>query len=363
MQIKFQYRFLFFWKKLDKQLRKGLVKGGVNSVGSWVKWLTEEITPKVLEVAMHQQYAETIIRKKLADKLNEEEIEVLLVNETGNEGDKDKESLLTKYGHRAFQELELASPRFSENPDLLKGVFTKNTNTEVIKKSRELRRIVISKLPSILDQQTLASTLYLYDKYSKQRERMHDEWVKTIAFLRSALLEIDKNLSLYNSIWYAELGEVLHEKKLSPAPLFFRKARFVSLSRINMPAQLELKEWSELKTLLAYNPAKSGENTLVGIGVSLGLVQGMVGTMEDIQKGKTVDILLHKSLDPSLVLVFGRIKAVITEVGGALSHAAIIAREYGIPVVVVHGAMEKIKSNSNIEVNGTLGTVVVLKKE
>ena len=73
------------------------------------------------------------------------------------------------------------------------------------------------------------------------------------------------------------------------------------------------------------------------------------------------EILVAPSTDPGWTPLFLKAAGLVMEVGGAMAHGAIVAREYGIPAVVgVAGATEHIRTGSRITVDGTAGTVVIL---
>ena len=83
--------------------------------------------------------------------------------------------------------------------------------------------------------------------------------------------------------------------------------------------------------------------------------------MEDacIEEG---DILVTSFTDPSWTPLFVSIKGLVTEVGGLMTHGAVIAREYGLPAVVgVENAIKLIKDGQRIRVHGTEGYIEILK--
>jgi pyruvate,water dikinase len=98
-----------------------------------------------------------------------------------------------------------------------------------------------------------------------------------------------------------------------------------------------------------------------GQAASPGLIRGparIIHTLADAGRLQPGDILVTVTTLPPWTPLFGRAAAVITESGGILSHAAIVAREYGIPAVVgVAGATNLIQDGQVIEVNGTTGTI------
>ncbi len=100
---------------------------------------------------------------------------------------------------------------------------------------------------------------------------------------------------------------------------------------------------------------------LTGTGASPGIVRGTARTVHDPDQFSVVrpgDVLVCRTTDPAWTPLFGVAAAVVTETGGMLSHAAIVAREYGIPAVLgVANALTRIKSGTTVVVDGTRGTV------
>ena len=73
------------------------------------------------------------------------------------------------------------------------------------------------------------------------------------------------------------------------------------------------------------------------------------------------EILVCRMTNPAWVVLFTKIKGLVTEAGGTVSHPAVVAREFGIPAVVGTGnAGERIKTGDRIRVNGATGVVEVL---
>ncbi len=102
---------------------------------------------------------------------------------------------------------------------------------------------------------------------------------------------------------------------------------------------------------------------LVGLPVSAGIVEGRARVIMDMADADldTDDILVTVSTDPSWTPLFVAVKGLVTEVGGLMTHGAVIAREYGLPAVVgVERATELIKDGSRIRVHGAEGYVEIL---
>ena len=102
---------------------------------------------------------------------------------------------------------------------------------------------------------------------------------------------------------------------------------------------------------------------LVGLPVSSGTVEGRARVILDVTQAdlEPDDILVTAYTDPSWAPLFVAIKALVTEVGGLMTHGAVIAREYGLPAVVgVERATQLIRDGQRIRVHGTDGYVEIL---
>jgi pyruvate, water dikinase len=103
---------------------------------------------------------------------------------------------------------------------------------------------------------------------------------------------------------------------------------------------------------------------LSGMAASPGLVEGnarVIFNADDLDQVQDGEILVTQVTAPSWAPVFSRIKATVTDIGGMMSHAAIVCREYGLPAVTGTGsASVNIKTGDRIRVDGTNGTVTIL---
>jgi pyruvate,water dikinase len=104
---------------------------------------------------------------------------------------------------------------------------------------------------------------------------------------------------------------------------------------------------------------------IAGLAVSSGVVEGRARVILNIDDAdlEKDDILVTPFTDPSWTPLFVSIKGLITEVGGLMTHGAVIAREYGLPAVVgVENATQLIKDGQHIRLNGTDGYVEILRE-
>jgi pyruvate,water dikinase len=112
------------------------------------------------------------------------------------------------------------------------------------------------------------------------------------------------------------------------------------------------------------NQDAANPNELKGFAASSGVVEGtarVVRSVQEISKLKQGDILVCRVTNPTWAPVFQKIAAAVSDIGGSMSHAAIVAREYGLPAVVGTGrATELIPDGARIRVDGGRGVVTIL---
>lgn len=106
------------------------------------------------------------------------------------------------------------------------------------------------------------------------------------------------------------------------------------------------------------------DNAILGLPVSSGIVEGRARVLLNMEDAvpEDGDILVTRFTDPGWTPFFVSVKGLVTEVGGLMTHGAVIAREYGLPAVVgVENATRRIKDGQRIRVNGTEGYIEILE--
>jgi pyruvate, water dikinase len=102
-----------------------------------------------------------------------------------------------------------------------------------------------------------------------------------------------------------------------------------------------------------------------GMAAAPGVVEGIARVLrspDQLSELKKGEILVTPVTAPSWAPVFGKIGGAVTDIGGMMSHAAIVCREYGLPAVTGTGnASSKIKTGQRLRVDGNTGTVTILK--
>ena len=104
--------------------------------------------------------------------------------------------------------------------------------------------------------------------------------------------------------------------------------------------------------------------TLRGVGASAGAARGRARVVRSLDEALALqqgEVLVCPATDPAWTTLFGVAAALVTELGGSLCHAAVVAREYRLPAVVgAHGATNQIRTGQLIEVDGREGVVTIL---
>jgi pyruvate,water dikinase len=153
---------------------------------------------------------------------------------------------------------------------------------------------------------------------------------------------------------HLERGEAL--KDYSTA-IESRKAKWEAMRHIIPPTTLPRVSW-----MTRFFPSnEGGGNTIKGFAASAGKVTARACVMlgpEDFDKMQHGDVIVAGITTPAWTPLFARASAIVTDIGGPLSHSSIVAREYGIPAVLATGvATRRVKDGQMITVDGGAGIV------
>jgi len=159
---------------------------------------------------------------------------------------------------------------------------------------------------------------------------------------------------------FEELHDVVRTNHVDGLLIRRRKDAFNSYQAL-MPPRVLTSEGEAVAGVYRRDDLPAG--ALVGLPVSAGTVEGRARVVLDIAEAdlEAGDILVTRYTDPSWTPLFVAIKGLVTEVGGLMTHGAVIAREYGLPAVVgLDNATQLIRDGQQIRVNGTDGYVKIL---
>ncbi|MFH1023658.1 MAG: PEP/pyruvate-binding domain-containing protein [Planctomycetota bacterium] len=290
-------------------------------------------------------------------------------------GDATISEFLERFGHRAVGEMELAESRWREDSTYIEQmVATFKTITgrspHDIHEENSVKRAVAEKslrealtrgggaalLEDIQANLKDAQALLPYRESGKHYLMMGYE------VIRLAILELSRRWDLGRDVFFLRLDELDRyeaEKARLSGEIAARKLRWQSAQRLEMPDVIDSRNLEKLGLPQEYASATEFKGDAVASGVGVGPAAIVFDPREagDIGTGY---ILVCPSTDPGWTALFINARGLIVERGGILSHGAIVARDFGIPAVVLPGATSRIPKKAQIRVDGNRGSVTVL---
>lgn len=291
---------------------------------------------------------------------------------------------LNKYGMRCAGEIDITQTRWSEKPITLVPLILGNIKNfgpgEGKRKFEQGQREALTKEKELLDRlrrlpdgdQKAKDTKFMIDQvrtFAGFREYPKYGMVNRYFVYKQALLKEADRLVQANVIEnkedvyflsFQEFREAIRVNKVDRQVIEQRKEEHKLNEKLTPPRVITSD--GEIVTA-KYKHEDLPAGAIPGLAVSSGTVEGRARVIlnigdADMDEG---DILVTTFTDPSWTPVFVSIKGLVTEVGGLMSHGAVIAREYGLPAVVgIDNATKLIRDGQRIRVNGTDGYVEIL---
>ncbi len=294
------------------------------------------------------------------------------------------QAYLDDYGMRCPGEIDITRPRWSERPSMLvPAVLANIDNFEPGEAGRRFERgrvaaeakehEVLGRLRGLPDGEAKADqakqmidrlrTFIGYREYPKYGMVSRYFVYKQALLGEAGRLVQAGALSEVEDVFFltfAEIVDVVRTRQLDPALVRERREAFATYSALK-PPRVITSEGEQVAG--SYRRTGPPVGALVGLPVSAGTVEGRARVVVDmaqahVEKG---DILVTPSADPSWSPLFVTIAGLVTEVGGLMTHGAVIAREYGIPAVVgVERATQLVQDGQLVRLHGSEGYVEVL---
>ena len=304
------------------------------------------------------------------------------------------ERFLEEFGHRAVDEAEFSTPRWREDPgyllDQVRSLVEQNAAIPEDTAARDRRKsaeLEVTRLPSYV--RPLIRWMAAQARTAAAlREAGKSALISMIEPVRGLALEtgrrlveedaLDDKSQIFYLAWEDCEAYLLGEWKGAGARnLTADRAALRKQWQNEHPEDIYIVDASGQPARLSpapdAPPESAGEaasetgNGLAGVAVSAGRGSGPARIIRDPREGNRLqpgDVLVAPSTDPAWTPLFLRAKGVATEVGGYLSHGAIVAREYGVPAVVnVPGLLDKVKEGAIITVDGDTGRVELNGKD
>ena len=300
------------------------------------------------------------------------------------------DGLLHELGHRGPFDSDVMSPRFSEDPEPLLRVIQAYLRMPELESSeqhetarRRIRNAARHETRLALRAgrpwrsfaprwMVLSIVCGALQRLVGQRDENRHVTTMLVAHLRRLALELgrratrDGRLAAADDVFFVEWDEL-------PTLLVDRDRDWRSVIAERRRERARLASVPAPDLLCGGEPADecpvvsdpASPETLRGFGVSPGTVTGtvkLVRSPADLRR-LSGEIAVLSAIEPSLASIFPVVSGLVAEIGGMLSHAAILAREYGLPAVVnVRDVTRVLRDGDRIEVNGTAGTIRVIAR-
>jgi pyruvate,water dikinase len=295
------------------------------------------------------------------------------------------QTFLERYGMRCTGEIDITRPRWREAPTqlipaiegYLRGGAPGQHRREFQAGQEEAERAAARLLERLratpcgaLKARVMRRLIAVYRSRIGLREHPKYYIVRVLDFAKRAILEEGAGLvrsGLLRSpdeiFWFSleELEGNLRTRRVDRAVLDARKERFERDAGLRPPRVIT----SEGEVVTAKAGAAVTEGALAGSAASAGVVEGRARVVRKLEGSKLEkgEILIAPYTDPAWTPLFPLASGLVTEVGGLMTHGAVVAREYGIPAVVgVDRATEAIPDGSIVRVNGSEGYVEIVRE-
>lgn len=220
---------------------------------------------------------------------------------------------------------------------------------------------------------TLKENLSKASKFKdKVREYMNEVLFETDGYANEVFQILGKqikiNPSVLNNLTQQEILDLFDDKKPNAELVSKRENAFV----INYDRSQTLQGWEASEILDEFRENVSEDNVVTGKTASIGTATGKVKIInvdysdltilsKEIAKMNEGDILISETTAPELIIACKKAAAIVTDIGGLLSHAAIVSREFGIPCIVgTENATKVFKDGDIVKVDAEKGTVEMI---
>ena len=299
-------------------------------------------------------------------------------------GEIDRATFARQYGHRGSHEVELSIPRPAEDPawidDQLAALRDTARDADALLAHQEAARAAAWERLARQDPRKAAAARKLVARWApvaRDREAARSEVVRSVWVARTWVRRAGELTGHGDDLFFLELPETVDLLRGDPAPLARVPARRASYETYRaLPPYPALIRGRFDPIRWAADPNRRSDyydehaqtakpdDTITGFPGAAGVVEGIarvLRTPEDAAQLGDGEILVTTVTNIGWTPTFPRAAAVVTDVGAPLSHAAIVARELGIPAVVGCGnATMRLHTGDRVRVDGSHGTVEVL---
>ncbi len=300
-------------------------------------------------------------------------------------GEIDRATFIRQFGHRSPHEAEVSIPRPAEDPDWidkqLAGLRQSKEDAPALLARQEAARNaawerIHQRYPR--KEKSIRRQIDRWAAIAHEREAARSEVIRALWVLRTFVQRAGALTGQGESIFFLSIDEILALLKGDQTSLAYIPARRAAYERycalppypVLIRGRFDPFQWaadperrSDLFNIPGSGAPASG--AITGFPGAAGVVEGqarVIATFEEGDQLQTGEILVTTVTNVGWTPLFPRAAAVVTDVGAPLSHAAIVARELGIPAVVGCGdATMRLKTGDRVRVDGGKGLVEILE--
>jgi rifampicin phosphotransferase len=278
------------------------------------------------------------------------------------EGRLGREEFLKRFGHRGSQDMELAQPRWAEDPSALDHLPRPAQAAAGDEPAQRWEKVAAEAGLSALERAALNPQVRALHTYLGLRETAKHHFMRGYALVRRALVELDGRYRLHGGVFFLTPDELprLVQGEDFAAVIAGRRRRRAAALALELPPVL----FSDDLEAVGRPVPVAGAESLQGLPLSAGTADAPALVLHEPRTdGLPAEpyVLVCPSTDPAWVPLFARARGLVMDVGGVLSHGAIVAREYGLPAVAgVPGVQKRLRTGQRLRVDGARGTVKVL---
>lgn len=293
------------------------------------------------------------------------------------------EEFLARHGHRGEVELDITTPRWREDPTFLLQSVTNYlrhpsgtpTPPDMMAEGTRRREAAAAAIRAGLPFPLCSLFQWLYERYILWlpfREAMKYTWLLGLEQARRVYRELGRRLA---AAGHLKTADDVFWLRLQEVHAWAESGAVTWTAVVIASREREWREWtalrppslivgsSDIEDTTVLTVPLPGSRLLRGTPVSAGHAEGVARVITDPHHAdlRPGEILVTRYTDPAWTPLFFTAGALITEVGGALSHGAVVAREIGLPAIVgVEDATTRITSGRRVKVNAIDGTVELL---
>jgi len=292
---------------------------------------------------------------------------------------------LEDYGHRGVGESDPMSPRFADRPELLLAVLrtqilapTNATPADILQRQSAVRERALAEIRTRFGWRFHRWLIFSWwyrrlCRFFALREANRHHLMYYSAAARSLLLRLGEclvergQLSSQEDIFYLTIetraAMLAGDSRDWRGLIQTRRAERDRYAAVSVPDTI--RDWNAVARGTGTSSVVNSDGVFRGIPISGGQVVGpvrFVRSLEDWSRVCRGDILVVSVIDPGMAPLFGVAAGLVAEMGGTLSHGAIIAREYGLPAVAnVPGIMSRLKEGDRISLDAERGEIIIQK--